>query len=66
MCSRIALKSIIDETNDSRIQSMKGKMISLLNVPKGMYMTRKAYNNILPWCIVYLLSDAIHRDHTIL
>lgn len=38
MCSRIALKSIIDETNDSRIQSMKGKMISLLNVPKGMYM----------------------------
>ena len=38
MCSRIALKSIINETNDTRIQEMKGKSISLLNVPYGMSM----------------------------
>ena len=38
MCSRIALKSIIDETNDDRIVSLKGKSISLLNVPVGLKM----------------------------
>ena len=38
MCSRIALKSIIDETNDDRIESLRGKSISLLNVPNGLKM----------------------------
>ena len=38
MCSRIALKSIINETNDDRIEEMMGKSISLLNVPNGLRM----------------------------
>ena len=38
MCSRIALKSIINETNDDRIVSLKGKSISLLDVPHGLWV----------------------------
>lgn len=38
LCSRIALKSVVDETNDDRIASIKAKTISLLNVPHGMKM----------------------------
>ena len=39
MCSRIKLLSIVNEmTQDGRISEMKGKFISLLNVPKGLKM----------------------------
>lgn len=39
MCSRIKLTSIVNEmTQDGRISEMKGKFVSLLNVPKGLKM----------------------------
>jgi len=39
MCSRIVLKSVVNEmTDDDRIESFTAMSISLLNVPKGMKM----------------------------